>query len=403
MRSQRLISLTRRRFLPRGVSILIGAAHILMGLCRVASATEPATASRLKDAWPNFRNGLSLQGIAHTTLSPKPQLMWERETADGCKSTPAIVEGRVYVGQLSGDLQSLNLSDGQPQWTYRSLTPQNPKEFIPGFNGPVTVSGEVVICGDEEGKLHCVDRQTGQARWVFDAGGLIVGGAAVIGERVICGSHSQFLYGIHLKTGEKLWEFDCQGPVNGTQAFDGDYTFVSGCSEPVLYVVDTRTGEEHARIPLDDLLIATPAMIDGVLYFGTSEGLVLAVDWKTQATLARFETRQPREVHSAPAVTQDLVIIGGRDKSVYGLNRKTLEKQWVFNTRAGNDGSPVVVGDRVFIGSGDKFLYGLSLMDGTEVWKYGAAVSFADSSPAVAEGRMVVCTEGPSGKILCFK
>lgn len=362
----------------------------------------PADTAATTDSWPDFRNGRNLRGVAGTALSPQLKLLWERETADGCQSTPAILDGRVYVAQLSGELQCLNLADGVPQWTYKSQESTDPKTFIPGFSSPVTVAGDAVLCGDEEGTLHCVDRQTGHSRWRYEAGGLIVGGAAVIDQRVICGSHSQFLYGLNLATGELLWEFDCKGPVNGTQAYDGDLTFVSGCSEPVLYVVDTRSGQEHSQIKLDDLLIATPALVDGVLYFGTSEGLVLAVDWKANQTLARFQTRQPREIHSAPAVTDDLVILGARDKSVYALDRKTLQSRWSFSTRAGNDGSPVVVGDRVYIGSGDKFLYGLNLADGAEVWKHNAGVSFADASPAVAEGRMVVCTEGPSGKILCF-
>jgi outer membrane protein assembly factor BamB len=408
MCSQRRDPLTRRRFLGSGAAALTGAGLACSAFQRFAVAADsavasPKSAATSADAWPNFRNGLNLRGVARTQLSAPPKLRWERETADGCKSTPAIADGRVYVGQLSGELQALNLATGEPQWTYRSLEAADPKTFIPGFSGPVTISGDVVLCGDEEGKLHCVDRHTGQARWVFDAGGLIVGGATVVGERVIVGAHSQFLYGINLQTGEKLWEFDCQGPVNGSQAFDGNLTFVSGCSEPVLYVVDTTTGQEHARVPLDDLLIATPALVDGVLYFGTSEGLVLAVDWKQPKTLGKFETRQPREVHSAPAVTDQFVVIGARDKGVYCLERQKLTQKWVFNTRAGNDGSPVVVGDRVFIGSGDKFLYAISLETGQEVWKYAAGVSFADSSPAVAEGCLVICTEGPSGKILCFE
>lgn len=401
MCSQRRSPLTRRTFLAATAQRASAAGlAMLAATCDLPGADSPASAAA--DSWPNFRNGLDLRGVAFSPLSAVPELKWERETADGCKSTPAIVEGRVYAGQLSGELQALSLQNSEVLWTYRSLEPKNPKEFVPGFNAPVTVSGDVVLCGDEEGKLHCVDRKTGQGRWVFDAAGLIVGGASVIGDRVICGSHSQFLYGISLDQGEKLWEFNCRGPVNGTQVFDGDLTFVSGCSEPVIYVVDTRNGAEHAQVPIDDLLIATPALVEGVLYFGTSEGLVLAVDWKAQKTLAKFETRQPREVHSAPAVTSDRVIIGARDKGVYCLDRQTLEQQWVFNTRAGNDGSPVVVGDRVYIGSGDKFLYGLSLVNGQEVWKHSAGVSFSDASPAVAEGRMVVCTDGPAGKILCF-
>lgn len=398
MRPEPHRGLTRRSFLDRttGWTLAAGAATAAL------SAAEPQTPAPLPDRWLDFRNGPELRGLAATQLPAAPQLRWEREAPDGCKSTPAIVEGRVYLGTLSGELFCLDLASGDVHWTYKSLEAADPKTFIPGFSAPVTVAGDVVLCGDEEGTLHCVDRSTGKPRWTFNAQGLIVGGAAVRSGRVIVGSHSQFLYGLDLQTGQKQWEFDTRGPVNGTQAFDGDLTFVTGCSEPVLYVVDTRTGQEHSRVPLDDLLIATPALVEGILYFGTSEGKVLAVDWKAQATVWTFETQQPREIHSAPAVTDDAVIIGARDKTLYALDRRTGQQKWAFRTRAGNDGSPVVVGERVYFGSGDKFLYGVAVADGQEQWKYAAGVSFGESSPAAAEGRLVIATDGPAGRILCF-
>jgi len=279
----------------------------------------------------------------------------------------------------------------------------DPKVFIPGFNSPVSVTRNLVLCGDEEGTMHCVDRRSGEKRWTFATDALIVGGAGILGDRVIFGSHSGFLYGLNLDNGEKLWEFNTQGPVNGTQAFSGRFTFVTGCSEPVLYVVDTETGLEHARCPLDDLLIATPAIVDDVLYFGTSEGLVLALDWKQQRNVWKFEEMvQQREVHSAPAVTDDLVIIGGRDKFLYALDRRSGQKRWSFPTRGDNDNSPVVVGDRVFFGSGDRNLYAVGLADGQERWKHNAGQPFSEASPAVAEGRLVIATSGPPGQILCF-
>lgn len=398
MRPARHRGLTRRGFLYQSAAGPLAAgvtAALPVGAAEIAAS--PPT-----DQWPDYRNGADLRGIANTTLSDELTLQWERPADDGCKSTAAVIGGQVYIGTLSGELLCLDLASGEERWKYKSLEANDPKTFIPGFSAPVTVAGDVVLCGDEEGLLHCVDRRTGGKRWTFNAEGLIVGGAAVRGDRVIVGGHSQFLYGLNLQTGEKQWEFNANGPINGTQAFEGDLTFVTGCSEPVLYVVDTRTGEEHARVPLEDLLIATPALADGILYFGTSEGRVLAVDWKAQTTVWKFETQQPREVHSAPAVTADAVVIATRDKSLYCLDRKTGAQRWAFRTRAGNDNSPVVVGGRVYFGSGDKFLYGVGLADGQEQWKFGAGVSFTESSPAIAAGRLVIGTDGPNGRILCF-
>jgi len=54
----------------------------------------------------------------------------------------------------------------------------------------------------------------------------------------------------------------------------------------------------------------------------------------------------------------------------------------------------VICGDRVVVGSDDGRVYMVSLNDGKELWSYdiGQAV---DSSPAIAEGKLVIgCDDG---------
>ena len=390
---------SRRRMLGG----LAASAAVLVAPSIVSAEQEAVPAAFLSEtSWPNFRNGADLRGISRSSLPEDIDLLWEVRTPDGCRSTPAIADGKAYVGTLSGHLLCLDLSTGEEQWRYQSATPSKPGAFIPGFGNPISLTQTTVLAGDEDGILHAVNRQAGTVEWKFDSGGDLVGGATVTGERIIVGSHSQLLYALHLQTGEKQWEFDAKGPVNGTQAIIGKHTFVTGCSEPIMYVVDIETGLESTQIALEDLLIATPAVAGDCLYFGTSEGLVLAVDWKTQKVKWRFEMNQRREVHSAPAVTEDAVVICGRDKSLYCLDRETGKERWKFSTRAQNDNSPVIVGDRVFFGSGDKYLYAVDLKTGKELWKYNATQSFSSSSPIVADEKLLVCTDQSNGRILCF-
>ncbi len=392
----------RRRFLACGT--LFGTA-LWTGWsinCLHSAPARKGASFPPSDSWPNFRNGPDLRGIAQTKLPKSPKLVWEKEAPDGCQSTPAIVDGHVYVGTLSGYLHCWTLREGRELWKYASKETSDPKAFIPGFSSPVTVTERYVLAGDEEGTMHCIDRKTGQKKWQVDTEGLVVGGASQIGDRVIFGSHGQVLYCVQLESGETVWTYDVQGPVNGTQAVAGEFTFVTDCGSPVLYVINTTTGKQETKIPLKDLLIATPALRDDVLYFGTSEGLVLAVHWKEQKEVWSFEMDQGGEVHSSPAVTDDHVYICGPDKSLYCLDRRTGKKVWKFSTRSGNDNSPVVVGDRLFFGSGDRNVYAIRLKDGSEQWKFNAGLPFKESSPAVAEGHLVICTERAGGRILCF-
>ncbi|MBX3438525.1 MAG: PQQ-binding-like beta-propeller repeat protein, partial [Planctomycetaceae bacterium] len=324
-------------------------------------------------SWTSFRNSPQQLGIAHTTLPDDLQLLWERDAPDGVPSTPAIAGGRVYVGILAGFLYCLELETGDLVWSYRTIESNDLKDFAPGFQAPVTVTDDLVIAGDEDGTLHAVDRATGKPRWTFPTAGEVIGGATILGDTVIFGSHGGKLYRLKLADGEPLWEFETRGPVNGAQAIGGAFTFVTGCDQPILRVVDIDTGVQHRELPIEGLLVATPALRDDILYFGTTDGFVCAIDWQANHMVWKYsDPNRVFEIRSSPAVTEDLVLIGSRDKRLHALDRKTGEAVWTFTTRAGVDSSPVVCGDRVYFGSSDKNIYGLTIADGREVWKYAA-------------------------------
>ncbi len=293
--------------------------------------TEVLTDQR--QGWTSFRNSPQQLGIADSALPEELQLLWEYPAAEGVKSTPAIGAGRVYVGTVDGDLLCLDLRTGALVWKYRSIASENPEDFAPSFNAPVTITDALVLAGDQDGTLHAVDRASGQQRWVFATNGEIVGGATVIGQRVLFGSHADLLFCLDVADGRKVWEFQTLGPVNGAQAVAGGRTFVVGCSEPILRVVDIQTGEQISEVPIEGLLIATPAIADDILYFGTNEGGVFAVDWQQQTTLWRYaDPNRTFEIHSSPAVTDDRVIIGSRDKRLHCLDRTSGERVWTFAT-----------------------------------------------------------------------
>lgn len=382
-----------------------------------AAAQQPATAATTSTDpaspsadWPNFRNGPDLRGLAGSTLPDNLQLLWELQTHDGVTSTAAIADGRVWVAELSGFIRCLDLRSGEEIWRYRTIENQDPEEFAPGFNAPVTLSDSGVFVGDEEGTLHALERDSGRPLWKpFDTDGEIKGGATILtpdpttgAPRLLFGSHDGNLYCLNAATGEKLWQFDTRGPVNGSQAIHGNHTFVSGCDQPVLRVVDIDTGAQHAEVSLDgSLLIASPALVGDVLYFGTPDGEVIALDWvKKQRVWTYGDPSRKQEIHSSPAVTDQLVLIGSRDKRLHAIDRLTGQAVWTFETRGPIDSSPVVVGERIFFGSADRNVYAVDFT-GKEVWKHNAGRRIS-ASPAVGEGHLVLGCEGAEGRILCF-
>jgi eukaryotic-like serine/threonine-protein kinase len=381
---------------------------LLAAMSAQLCAAEPAGAIKLAppgpESWPTFRNGNSQRGIATTRLPEKLERLWKiqaGETDGMIKSTAAIVGDHVYAASLNGEVFCLERRTGKRVWTYLSREREKPGSFIPGFKAGVAVTADTVYVGDEEGMFHAIDRALGAKRWTFETGAEIVSCASFYEEKVLFGSHDNSLYCLAAKDGAKVWQFATEGMVNCSPAIEGHFTFITGCDEH-LRVVDIRSGKQEIDIPLGIYLIASPALVENMLYVGTHGSEVLAVDWKAgQRVWTYKDPAREFPFHASAAVTDKYVIVGGQDKRVHCIDRVSGKNVWTFGTKAHVDSSPVVVGDRVFFGSNDGNLYGVTLDKGTEVFRFTDGRPFT-ASPAVGEGCLVIGSESGSGNLYCF-
>jgi outer membrane protein assembly factor BamB len=88
-------------------------------------------------------------------------------------------------------------------------------------------------------------------------------------------------------------------------------------------------------------------------------------------------------------VTEEQVVIAGRDRLVRALDPKSGETIWEWNSGGRLDSSPVIVGERVFLGTQKGELTALDLATGAVGWSFetGAAIL---ASPSVAAGMLVI-------------
>lgn len=351
-------------------------------------------------SWTSFRHDLAQTGVASSPLPEKLELLWEATLGEQVVATAAIVGDHVYVPCLSGELVCLNRQTGETVWAYKSVEKVEKNSFAPGFKSSPTVTADAIYLGDEDGVFHAIDRGTGKGRWKYSTGGEIYSSAAVVDGRVLFGSYDNSLHCVDL-AGKFQWKFETQGYVHCAPAVVDGIAFIAGCDEH-MRGIEIKTGEQKIELPLETYLIASPAIIGDRLYVGTYASEVVAVDWKKKEVVWRYSPGNGEfPFHSSAAVTEKLVIIGGRDKFVHAVDRQSGKKAWSFGTRAKVDSSPVVVGNRVFVGSNDGNLYELNVDDGTERWKFNAGKPIS-AAPAVGEGVLVVGSESRDGKVYCF-
>jgi len=305
--------------------------------------------------WPLARGDAQMRGVGVATLPDQLAEVWAFKCGDAVETTPIVVGNVVYVACLDKHLYAIDLKTGAQVWK-RKL---GSFKASPGFDG-----GRVYV-GDLEGKVYAVDAAKGDLVWTFETQGEIHAAPNFVGGDILIGSHDATLYRLN-RDGKKVWEYKIDGPINAAAAVAGDRTFVAGC-DSLLHVVEVATGKPLGTVDLGGQAAATAAVEGDTAYVGTMANQVLAVNWKTLKRGWEFEAkRRQQPFYSSAAVTTDLVVIGGRDKRVYALDRATGKEKWSFVTEGNVDASPVVVGSRVYVGclSNTGEFYALDLATG---------------------------------------
>lgn len=339
------------------------------------------------DAWSQFRGNIHRTGRSAADVPEQLELLWSYDAGFSIDSSAAIVDGVVYMTALPGLVAALDLDDGSIRWQ-RDFG-DDADRF--GESSPTVIDG-VVYVGDLLGVLHAFDAATGETLWTFETQAEIKSSPAVFGDVVLASSYDEHLYALVRETGELQWKFQSMGPLHSTPGREGDLVFVTGC-DAILRGIDLESGTEKLHMESGAYTAASPALVDGIAYYGTFNNEVLAVDLRNQKYLWRYEhPRRHFPFYSSAAVADGKVVVGGRDKMIHAIDQKTGEAVWTFRTGARVESSPVIAASRVFVGSADGRFYVLDLQSGEKLWEFEAGGPIV-ASPAIVSGHVVIGTQ----------
>ena len=144
------------------------------------------------------------------------------------------------------------------------------------------------------------------------------------------------------------------------------------------------------RYPTGSLIYSSPAVVNGVLYIGSYDNSVYALDARTGTKLWSYATGNV--IYTVPAVAHGVVYIGSEDDSVYAVDAKTGTRLWSYTSGNLIVSSPTVANGVVYVGSYDNTLYALNAKTGIKLWNY-AMGSNVVSSPAVVNGVLYIGSE----------
>jgi eukaryotic-like serine/threonine-protein kinase len=293
---------------------------------RALHGSQPATQTS-PDAWDMFESSPVVaqgmvffgcgDGYLYALDAATGELRWKFATGDVIHASPAYDAGTIYVGSWDSYLYALDAASGKKKWQFK--TGEDPVVHNQvGFQSSPAVVGGVVYVGCRDSGLYAIDTATGAQKWRYDNHGTwVIVSPAVYGGKVLFGTsdppvirlleadsanqefelkatafdfsspavaHDVAYVGllngtfiaVDLKTGKQLWEFQTES----SRRNDG---FVLNADKTPNYTMLFRSEFEQSVIQVERLftsgsVASSPLVMNGTVYFGSTDGYLYALD-----------------------------------------------------------------------------------------------------------------------------
>ena len=137
----------------------------------------------------------------------------------------------------------------------------------------------------------------------------------------------------------------------------------------------------------DGIILSSPALCDGVLYFGCFDEYLYAVSINEQSVLWKLKT--DGIVVSSPIIKDGIIYFGSCDSYFYAVSIDTYEILWKFKTENQICGDAIIDGDKIYFGSTDQYIYCISF-NGILIWKVRANGEFLMGEPHIVGSKIYI-------------
>lgn len=292
----------------------------------------------LAAASPGIVNGLAIigdsSGMVHALSLKNGKTKWEFQTHGPVYSSADTSEGHVVFASCDGGIYSLDPKTGAKQWKYSTLNPI--------VASPRTADGKVFI-GASDHKFRALDLQTGKLLWEFpDLKFYVESRPVVFGGKVIFGAWDNHLYALDENTGKLVWSWSSPRDwINvSPAAFDpfvayGKIFVVAPDRE--MTALNASTGEQVWRTAWqvrETIGVSQDQTRFYVRTMGTLDGVsanIVAFATKPDAPTKLWQTdpHYGYDINSAQIIEKDgVVFYGTKNGLVLALDAKTGDIRW---------------------------------------------------------------------------
>ena len=305
-----------------------------------------ATLSAPLLTWKDKLYSADLSGIL-ACFDSTGNILWDYDAFGNVISRPAIADGIIAVGNVRGDLSTLNAETGE-QFLSIGLDDAITSQLITiDYKGSKqlmmpkqTNSNAAVVIGTSSGKLYCYDLETLQELWINEsAEGMIETRPLYIEDKIIFGSWDGYLYCIDARNGTLIWKWTendnfYYSPAAVVPHTDGKNIFVS-TPDKFVSAVDLLLGKtvwlkelqswESLGISEDSSAIFVKSFMDDFYLVSAKDGEIIS-NWDINYGLDTMP--------SEPVEIDGNILFGGKNGYIYSINKNGSYSPIIFTGTA---------------------------------------------------------------------
>jgi len=306
------------------------------------------------------------------TSSVEIDKVWDASIGKGerrllLRQAPAIADGRVYTGNLKGELQALEAATGRPVW-----------EVDTGLRlsgGPGIGEGTLVI-GTLDGDVVAVNPDTGTERWRARVSSEVTSRPAIGRGVAVVRTIDGRVFGLSIIDGSRRWVYDRGLPTltlrgNAAPVIAAGNVYIGYDSGDVVSLsLDEgseqwvqRVAEPEGRTELERMVDVDGEIVinGGELYAASFKNQLMAMD---PASGRPLWTRD-LTVFTGITLAGDRLLVSDKAGTVWALDRRSGAAVWRQDGLAHRWlTTPAVHGDYAVVGDLEGYLHWLKLDSG---------------------------------------
>jgi outer membrane protein assembly factor BamB/tRNA A-37 threonylcarbamoyl transferase component Bud32 len=305
------------------------------------------------------QTGILTASQASGTLKPRNEVeaLWSFECEDEVRGTPAVHNGKVFVGCYDNNVYALDANTGEFLWKYATEG---------GIAATPVVVDDTIYVASEDHRLYALTADAGRLLWTYYAEGPLRSSPVVVEGHIFFGSDDRFLHVVNTATGRRAWRVEASAPVRCSPLVSNDRVYY-GCESGDFFCVDFK-GDIKWRFRAKRAVTSSPILVEDILYFGSMDWTLYAIEAEGGWQVWRFRMGGPSI--ATPAYDDAKLFTGSADGNIYAIEARSSRELWRFETEHQVNSSPIIHENSLYCGSVDGAMYCLDLTSGRKRWKF---------------------------------